>query len=87
MQSKSKKKQQIGITALYCRLSRDDGTDNDSNSIINQKKLLQKYAKERLAKEENGRWRLTPKGFMVSNSIILQLLEAQQQSKPLAKIR
>ena len=46
MQSKSKKKEQIGITALYCRLSRDDGTDNDSNSIINQKKLLQKYAKE-----------------------------------------
>ena len=46
MQSKSRKKQQIGITALYCRLSRDDGTDNDSNSIINQKKLLQKYAKE-----------------------------------------
>ena len=46
MQSKSKKKEKIGITALYCRLSRDDGTDNDSNSIINQKKLLQKYAKE-----------------------------------------
>ena len=32
MQSK-KKKNQAGITALYCRLSRDDGTDNDSNSI------------------------------------------------------
>ncbi len=46
MQLKSKKKQQIGITALYCRLSRDDGTDNDSNSIINQKRMLQKYAKE-----------------------------------------
>ena len=46
MQSKSKKKQQIGITALYCRLSRDDGTDNDSNSIVNQKRMLQKYAKE-----------------------------------------
>ena len=45
MQSK-KKKEQTGITALYCRLSRDDGTDNDSNSITNQKKLLQKYAKE-----------------------------------------
>ena len=42
----SKKKIQTGITALYCRLSRDDGTDNDSNSITNQKKLLQKYAKE-----------------------------------------
>ena len=45
MQSK-KKKIQTGITALYCRLSRDDGTNNDSNSITNQKKLLQKYAKE-----------------------------------------
>ena len=43
MQSKNK---ETGITALYCRLSRDDGTDNDSNSIVNQKKLLQKYAKE-----------------------------------------
>ena len=42
----SKVKEDVGITALYCRLSRDDGTDNDSNSIVNQKKLLQKYAKE-----------------------------------------
>ena len=32
----SKKKDYVGITALYCRLSRDDGTDNDSNSIVNQ---------------------------------------------------
>ena len=30
-----KKKEQIGITALYCRLSRDDGTDGDSNSVAN----------------------------------------------------
>ena len=35
MQSKKKKKD-MGITALYCRLSRDDGTNNDSNSIVNQ---------------------------------------------------
>ena len=27
----------VGITALYCRLSRDDGTDKESNSIENQK--------------------------------------------------
>jgi len=45
MQSK-KKKDEIGITAIYCRLSRDDGTEGDSNSVSNQKKLLQKYAKE-----------------------------------------
>ncbi len=38
---------QQGITALYCRLSRDDGGDGDSNSIDNQKKLLSKYAKDR----------------------------------------
>ncbi len=45
MQSKTKK-EQAGITALYCRLSRDDGTECDSNSVANQKKLLTKYAKE-----------------------------------------
>ena len=32
------------ITALYCRLSRDDELQGDSNSIINQKAMLQKYA-------------------------------------------
>ena len=35
-----------GVTALYCRLSRDDGTDSESNSISNQKTLLQQKAKE-----------------------------------------
>ena len=32
------------ITALYCRLSRDDVLQGDSNSILNQKAILQKYA-------------------------------------------
>lgn len=32
------------ITALYCRLSRDDELQGDSNSIKNQKAMLQKYA-------------------------------------------
>ena len=32
------------ITALYCRLSRDDELQGDSNSIRNQKAILQKYA-------------------------------------------
>lgn len=36
------------ITALYCRLSRDDELQGDSNSIIHQKAILQKYA------EDNG---------------------------------
>lgn len=34
------------ITALYGRLSRDDNLDGDSNSIQNQKLILQKYADE-----------------------------------------
>ena len=34
------------ITALYCRLSRDDAMQGDSNSIVNQKKMLARYADE-----------------------------------------
>ena len=33
------------ITALYCRLSQDDGRDGESNSISNQKEILSEYAK------------------------------------------
>lgn len=32
------------LTALYCRLSQDDKQEGDSNSIINQKKILKRYA-------------------------------------------
>ena len=34
------------ITALYCRLSQEDALDGDSNSIINQKAILSKYASD-----------------------------------------
>ena len=34
------------ITALYCRLSVDDRNEGESNSIINQKNILAKYAQE-----------------------------------------
>lgn len=45
MQPKTKK-EPIGITALYCRLSRDDGMNGNSNSVANQKHLLSQKAKE-----------------------------------------
>ena len=45
MQS-TEKSNHPSLTALYCRLSRDDGTEGDSNSISNQKRMLKKYAKE-----------------------------------------
>ena len=47
--------------------------------------VFQKLAKQDLCKNVSGRWRLTPKGFMLSNSIIVLLLEQQQKSKPLTQ--
>ena len=41
---KRKKERVNGITALYERLSRDDDTAGDSNSIIHQKQMLEDYA-------------------------------------------
>ena len=34
----------VKITALYCRLSREDERNSESNSISNQKLMLKKYA-------------------------------------------
>ncbi len=42
--SKGQKKEKI--TALYCRLSQDDGREGESNSISNQKEILLAYAKK-----------------------------------------
>ena len=45
MQS-TKTSPKLGIAALYCRLSRDDGAEGESNSISNQKKMLKQFANE-----------------------------------------
>ena len=42
----SRQSKENRITALYCRLSQDDGREGESNSIVNQKKLLQGYARQ-----------------------------------------
>lgn len=52
------------ITALYCRLSRDDELQGDSNSIKNQKAILQKYA-------DDNRFRNTQ--FFVDATVIIGL--------------
>jgi len=44
----NKHSNQAKITALYCRLSRDDELQGESNSVSNQKMILQQYA------ENNG---------------------------------
>lgn len=43
-----KNKDSLKITALYERLSKDDELNGESNSITNQKKILEDYA------EKNG---------------------------------
>ena len=49
--------------------------------------ILQRCADHNLAVFANERWHLTPEGMLVSNSIISDLLLAQDQSEPLAKRR
>lgn len=49
--------------------------------------LLEKNRKFGYAvRTEDGRWHLTPKGFLISNTIISDLLLAQENSTPLRKL-
>ncbi len=51
MQTVKKNNQLCGgekITALYCRLSRDDDLSGDSNSIVHQKEILGEYARKEM---------------------------------------
>ena len=54
---------QAPITALYCRLSRDDELQGPSNSIQNQQRILETYARE------HG---LMPYTFFIDACIILE---------------
>ena len=57
----------------------------DNAQMRQLQKVLEKLARNDLCVQNGSRWRLTPKGFMLSNQVILTLLEAQQRSKPLAQ--
>ena len=48
---------------------------------------LEDFKSKGLAAKDNGRWHLTPQGFLLSNTIIVDLLEAQEKSTPLTRIR
>ncbi len=45
-QEENMKRQSDKITALYERLSRDDENQGDSNSVVNQKAMLERYSRE-----------------------------------------
>ncbi len=46
MAKKQQAENKSKITALYCRLSQDDGREGESNSISNQKSILSAYARD-----------------------------------------
>lgn len=50
-------------------------------------RAMEIYAKKGLAVKEDGRWRLTPRGLLLSNQIIGVLLELQERSQPLTRNR
>ena len=41
-----KEEKKIYLVGIYCRLSKDDGTDNESASIATQKSILTDYVKK-----------------------------------------
>jgi oxygen-independent coproporphyrinogen-3 oxidase len=43
--------------------------------------LMRKYESSGWALFKDGRWRFTPKGFMLSNSLIGELLDAQTRQR------
>ena len=52
-----------------------------------ERSLEQHAAKGLASKAPDGRWYLTPQGFLVSNTIITDLLLLQEESEPLARKR
>ena len=52
-----------------------------------EKALIKCQDRGHAVKQDNGSWILTPEGFLISNSIISDLLVIQDQAKPLAKRR
>ena len=53
-----KEEKKIYLVGIYCRLSKDDGTDNESASIATQKSILTDYVKKQGWHIANvcGRW-------------------------------
>ena len=49
-----KEEKKIYLVGIYCRLSKDDGTDNESASIATQKSILTDYVKDRKSTRLNS---------------------------------
>lgn len=62
-------------------ISADEYEKRYRNSFKPLDQLMQSYLKLGLAKRSGERWRFTPKGFLLSNRLIAELLDAQADSK------
>ena len=67
------------ITALYCRLSRDDEQQGESNSIKNQKQILEKYAKDNGFK--NTRFLTDGRELVLQDLPLLRLWKWQSEAR------
>lgn len=76
---------------LMLRLRTIDGIDADEYTrrfllpFQPLAKLLTRFAEMGFARNDGARWYLTPKGMLISNQILAELLTAQEKSAPLAK--
>ena len=64
------------ITALYCRISLDDGGDNESMSISNQKLMLKEFA------EKNGIFPVA-----LESSLSVTLLKSERIAPFISSVR
>ncbi len=60
------------ITALYCRLSKDDGTNNESMSISTQKTMLKDSTSSRITDIMSRMTALTSVPFLMLMSLSLR---------------
>lgn len=69
------------ITALYCRLSRDDEQDGLSGNIKNQQSILEKYAKENGFK--NPRFFIDDgySGVSFTRPAVMELMDLAEQGR------
>ncbi len=76
---------------LMLRLRTTEGIQADeyTSRFLLPFDLLEKglhiYEKQGLAVLDEGRWHLTPKGFLLSNQIIAAMLEAQDRTRPITR--
>jgi oxygen-independent coproporphyrinogen-3 oxidase len=70
----------LGLRTVH-GISRGEYTQIYKSSFDPLEQLLMQYQKMGLAKQQNERWSLTPQGFLLSNRLIGELLDAQAELK------